>query len=59
VPTRLAGAAGQALASRGFAAQPPEQLGVAAWREAAQESMPAGSALLFKKLREDRVLRPI
>ena len=59
VPSRLAGATGQALASRGFAPQPPDQLGVAAWREAAKESMPAGSAMLFKKLREDRVLRPI
>jgi dephospho-CoA kinase len=59
VPHRLAGAAGQALASRGFAAQPVDKLGVAAWMEAAKESMPAGSALLFKKLREDRVLRPI
>ena len=59
VPARLATPAGQALASRGFAPQPAEQLGVAAWRDAAKESMPAGSALLFKKLREDRVLRPI
>ena len=59
VPSLMAGAAGQALASRGFAAQPPEKLGVAAWVEAAKESMPAGTALLFKKLREDRVMRPI
>ena len=59
VPGPLANAAGQALASRGFAAQPPDKLGVAAWVDAARESMPAGSSLLFKKLREDRVLRPI
>lgn len=59
VPSPLANAAGQALASRGFAAQPPDKLGVAAWVDAARESMPAGSSLLFKKLREDRVLRPI
>ncbi len=59
VPNPLVGAAGQALASRGFAAQPPDKLGVAAWVEAAKESMPAGSSLLFKRLREDRVLRPI
>jgi dephospho-CoA kinase len=36
-----------------------EALGVRAWQEAAQESMPAGTVLLFKKLREDRVLRPV
>lgn len=59
VPNPLVGAAGQALASRGFAAQPPDKLGVAAWIEAAKESMPAGSSLLFKRLREDRVMRPI
>jgi dephospho-CoA kinase len=50
---------GTALGARGFAAQAPEKLGVTAWVEAARESMPAGSTLLFKKLREDRVLRPI
>jgi dephospho-CoA kinase len=59
VPTRLALTASQALAGRGFAPQAPERLGVAAWIEAARESMPAGSAMLFKRLREDRVLRPI
>jgi dephospho-CoA kinase len=34
-------------------------LGVRAWEEAAQESMPAGSIMLFKQLRQDRVLRPV
>ena len=59
VPTALAQAAASALAVRGFTLSAPEKLGVAAWVEAARESMPAGSALLFKRLREDRVLRPI
>jgi dephospho-CoA kinase len=59
VPMPLAQAAARALAGRGFAPQAPEKLSVAAWVEAARESMPAGSAMLFKKLREDRVLRPI
>lgn len=59
VPTALAQAAASALAVRGFTTSAPEKLGVAAWVEAARESMPAGSALLFKRLREDRVLRPI
>jgi dephospho-CoA kinase len=34
-------------------------LGVKAWEEAAEESEVAGTTLLFKRLREDRVLRPI
>lgn len=59
VPKTMGHAAAQALAGRAFAPQAPEKLGVAAWVEAARESMPDGTALLFKKLREDRVLRPI
>jgi dephospho-CoA kinase len=59
VPATLAEAATLALAERGFAPQAPERLGVAAWTEAARESMPPNSSLLFKRLREDRVLRPI
>jgi dephospho-CoA kinase len=34
-------------------------LGVRAWQEAAIESMPRGASLWFKRLREDRVLRPM
>lgn len=36
-----------------------ESLGVRAWQEAARESMPTGTVMLFKQLREDRVLRPV
>ena len=36
-----------------------EALGVQAWQEAASESMPTGTTLFFKQLRQDRVLRPI
>jgi dephospho-CoA kinase len=36
-----------------------QKLGVQAWQEAARESMPAGSTLYFKQLRQDRVMRPI
>jgi dephospho-CoA kinase len=36
-----------------------EDLGARAWQEAALESMPAGTVLLFKQLRKDRVLRPV
>ena len=55
----MAGAAAQALAGRGFAPTKPEQLPVAAWLEAARELRPPGAEMLFKKLRNDRVLRPI
>lgn len=36
-----------------------EALSVRAWQEAARESQPADTALYYKKLRSDRVLRPI
>ena len=59
VPLPLAQAAAQVLSGSGYIPQVPEKLGVAAWKDAVKESMPPGSALLFKKLREDRVLKPI
>ncbi len=59
VSPALAQAAARALAGRGFALSAPDQLRVAAWSEAARESMPPGASMLFKKLRDDRVLRPI
>ncbi len=43
----------------GYERRTPESLGVQAWTDAALESMPKGSALFFKQLRADRVLRPI
>ena len=58
-PLSTAQAAAAALAGSGYAPIAPEKLGVDAWREAAKESMPAGTGLLWKKLREDRVLRPV
>jgi dephospho-CoA kinase len=45
--------------SLGYEPREPKVLGVQAWQEAAQESMPAGTTLYFKQLRTDRVLRPI
>ena len=59
VSPALAKAAARALAGQGFAPSAPDQLRVAAWSEAARESMPPGASMLFKKLRDDRVLRPI
>ena len=44
----------------GYEPRAPTALGVQAWQDAAAESMPQGSnSLLFKQLRQDRVLRPI
>lgn len=43
----------------GYERRSPSELGVQAWEDAALESMPKGSALFFKQLRTDRVLRPI
>ncbi len=43
----------------GYERRAADSLGVQAWTEAAHESMPKGSALFFKQLRADRVLRPI
>lgn len=43
----------------GYERRSPDRLGVQAWTDAAMESMPKGSALFFKQLRTDRVLRPI
>ncbi len=36
-----------------------ESLGMRAWQEAARESQPEGTVLLFKQLRQDRVLQPL
>ncbi len=43
----------------GYEQTSPQRLNVQAWKEAAHESMPAGTVLYFKQLRQDRVLRPI
>ncbi len=43
----------------GYQQSTVEALRVRAWQEAARESMPDGTVLLYKKLREDRVLRPV
>ncbi len=43
----------------GYVRRTPQTLGVQAWRDAAIESQPPNTILLFKQLRQDRVLRPI
>lgn len=45
--------------SLGYIPRSIETLHVRAWQEAALESMPPGSIMLFKQLRKDRVLRPV
>jgi dephospho-CoA kinase len=59
VPLAAAQAVAPALGAHGYQPQLPDKLGVPAWKEAAQESMPPNSGMFFKKLREDRVLRPV
>jgi dephospho-CoA kinase len=48
-----------ALQTLGYQRRTIQSLGVRAWEEAAQESMPAGSVMFFKQLRQDRVMRPV
>ncbi|MFH1183633.1 MAG: dephospho-CoA kinase [Chloroflexota bacterium] len=43
----------------GYKTRAPEELAVQAWTDAATESMPSGAVLLFKQMRQDRILRPI
>jgi len=43
----------------GYSARTVKALSVRAWQEAAMESMPPGTVLYFKQMREDRVLRPV
>jgi dephospho-CoA kinase len=43
----------------GYERRTPETLGVQAWQDSATESLSTESTLLFKQLRQDRVLRPI
>lgn len=43
----------------GYQSRAPEELAVEAWTDAAKESMPSDTVLLFKQMRQDRILRPI
>ncbi len=43
----------------GYTLRTPESLGMRAWQEAAQESQPPGTVMLFKQLRQDRILQPL
>jgi len=48
-----------AFQTLGYQQRTVQSLSVRPWQEAAIESMPAGSVMLFKQLRQDRVLRPV
>jgi dephospho-CoA kinase len=43
----------------GYESRSIDDLGVRAWQEAARESLPDGTVMMFKQLRKDRVLRPV
>jgi dephospho-CoA kinase len=42
-----------------YRARAVKELSIRAWQDAAMESMPPGTVMLFKQLRKDRVLRPV
>ncbi len=58
LPRELTGQEG-ALHQLGYRPRNIQSLGARAWQEAASESMPNGTVMLFKQLRQDRVLRPV
>jgi dephospho-CoA kinase len=58
LPPELAGEEG-IWRNLGYHDRSIKSLRVRAWQEAASESMVAGSVMLFKQLRKDRVLRPV
>jgi dephospho-CoA kinase len=43
----------------GYEQRNGKNLKVLAWQDAAKESMPAGTVMMFRQLRQDRILRPI
>jgi hypothetical protein len=49
----------QVLFQQGYEAQELEDVKVPAWREAAREARPNGSKMFAKKLRAERVLKPL
>lgn len=52
-------AAAETLETMGYKAVEPDDIKITAWSEAMAESQPPDTTALFKKLREDRVLRPV
>jgi len=58
IPPQLAGQE-SVWKELGYSRRTPQTLGVQAWQDAAVESQQPNAILLFKQLRQDRVLRPI
>lgn len=59
VPPTLATGAKTMFSGAGYEPITVEAISITAWREAVKESQPQGTIAMFKKLREDRVLRPV
>ncbi|MBI3244238.1 MAG: dephospho-CoA kinase [Chloroflexi bacterium] len=55
----LGNGAKAAFAGAGYEPITADSISITAWREAVKESQPPGTMTMFKKLREDRVLRPV
>ncbi|HLF02611.1 MAG TPA: dephospho-CoA kinase [Anaerolineales bacterium] len=59
IPPTLQNTGEGAFTASGYEMITPDSISITAWREAVKESQPTGTVILFKKLREDRVLRPV
>jgi hypothetical protein len=49
----------ESVVQQGYQQMKIEEIRVPAWREAARESQPAGTVIFAKKLRAERVLKPL
>ena len=49
----------ESVVQQGYQQMKIEEIKVPAWREAARESQPAGTAIFAKRLRAERVLKPL
>jgi dephospho-CoA kinase len=58
-PSKALAAQEAVLKTLGYEPRTPDTLGVQAWQDAADESMPKDGIMFFKQLRQDRILRPI
>jgi dephospho-CoA kinase len=59
VPEKDTQGMAQVLTQEGYESQQLEEIKVPAWREAAREARPDGSTIFSKKLRAERVLKPL
>lgn len=59
VPPGLSSSVEAVFEASGYEVVLPDGIGITAWREAIKESQPPGTIIFFKRLREDRVLRPV